>query len=321
MPHSPLFLARTGRRRTENRGTTDDGSVKLSGVRPRTGPSIPLLILLILFAAWSSPGASGEASKAERRGLRVLLTNDDGIDAIGLIALKEALREAGHRVTVMAPEQDRSGSSAAMSFAPVRVRQVAPREWAAEATPATAALLGLSAFKDPEGPFDLVVSGINRGANVGAATAISGTVGATTAVVGFAGGQSAIALSADPIEAKPGDPRYRQHFDDVADFAVRLIDALRRSRAPNSPLLPPGVRLNVNHPALAPEEIEGVRVVRQGLGSRFSLAYEANEDGLYVPRFERAERRPTAERDDDDSAAFSRGFITIVPLDTNYTAS
>lgn len=267
--------------------------------------SLPCLIL-----------ACAHVPSAQASGLHILLTNDDGYGSVGIETLEEALRGAGHRVTVVAPEGNRSGSSASMTFGAVRVVERAPGEYSADATPATCALLGLSAMADPEAPFDLLVSGTNAGANAGAATAMSGTVGATTIAVGL-GETPAIAVSANEI-AKEGEPGHRKHFEDSAAFAVRVIDRLIRT-AEEGPLLPKGTRLNLNVPALPWSEIRGVRLAVQGQRLQFGLGFEEKAPGVYAPAF-RAPSGAKREVDDADTLALSEGYASIVLLDADYTA-
>ncbi|MCE2391445.1 MAG: hypothetical protein J4G09_08180 [Proteobacteria bacterium] len=265
-------------------------------------------------------------AEAGASGLHILLTNDDGIEAVGLQTLKTALRDAGHRVTVLAPNRNYSGSSASVGFGPVAVEEVGPGEYAADASPATCALLGLTAWADPERPFDLLVSGTNLGANAGPATGISGTVGATTiAASGMAGAVPAIAFSSTPpgdlAEAAAADPEtHRRHFRNVAEFAVRLIDRLAERRDPAGALLAPGLRLNVNYPSLEPRAVAGVKIAVQGRGTPFAIVFEEKRPGLFAPGFAAAESARTPDVPDSDAAGLAEGYVTIVPLDTDYTA-
>ncbi|MEM9175044.1 MAG: 5'/3'-nucleotidase SurE [Myxococcota bacterium] len=270
--------------------------------------SLSLICLIVACATTPSAGASG---------LHILLTNDDGYGSVGLETLKEALRGAGHRVTVVAPEGNRSGSSASMTFGAIRVVEQAPGEYSADGTPATCALLGLTAFEDPEDPFDLLVSGTNAGANAGGATGISGTVGATTAAVGI-GGMPAIAVSANEV-GKEGEPGHRKHFEETAALAVRVIDRLT-STAGDGPLLPPGTRLNVNVPGIPWSEIQGVRHSVQGRGVQFGLGFEEKAPGVYAPAFRRP-KQSGADVERSDVAALAEGFAAVVLLDADYTAA
>ena len=250
--------------------------------------------------------------------LDILLTNDDGYDAIGIQTLGKALRSAGHRVTVVAPDRNYSGSSASLTLEAVQVERVDENEYKAAASPATCVALGLSVFEQTERPFDLVVSGTNRGANVGAATAFSGTVGATTLAI-LTRPIPALAMSANPIGQKPGDAGYTEHFEEVAAFATKLIGTLVSRRGDSEPLLPPGTALNVNFPALSRTDIKGVHFGTQGRILPFALAYEEKTPGLYVPALGR--RAPgTNDVPESDATALERGFVTIVLLDGDYTA-
>ena len=114
--------------------------------------------------------------------MNILLTNDDGIFAPGLRALAGTFSEAGHRVFVCAPDQERSAASHSATFGrPLQAREVpfdrAERAWATDGTPSDCAALGLF-LAGRESPVDMVVSGINRGMNLGGACLYSGTVGA-----------------------------------------------------------------------------------------------------------------------------------------------
>jgi 5'-nucleotidase len=267
-----------------------------------------LAVLLALACATIAP--------AESSRLHILLTNDDGYDSVGIETLKAALRGAGHRVTVVAPSGNRSGSSASMTFGAIRVEEKADGEYSAEATPAACALLGLSAMADPNDPFDLLVSGTNAGANAGSATGISGTVGATTAAVGL-GGISAIAVSANEV-GKEGEPGHREHFEATAAFAVKVIDRLVKT-AGDGPLLPPGTRLNLNVPGIPWSETKGVRFGVQGRSAQFGLGFEEQAPGVYVPAF-RAPAKTGEDVAGSDAAALSDGYVAVVLLDADYTA-
>jgi 5'-nucleotidase len=268
-----------------------------------------LLIVCFTFAC-----ASVVPAEAER--LHILLTNDDGYDSVGIGTLKQALRGAGHRVTVVAPSGNRSGSSASMTFGAIAVERKAEGEYSVDGTPATCALLGLSAMADPNDAFDLLVSGTNAGANAGSATGISGTVGATTAAVGF-GGVPALAVSANEV-GKEGEPGHRKHFEDTAAFAVKVIDRLVAT-ADGGPLLPAGTRLNLNVPGIPWSETKGVRFAVQGTGAQFGLTFEEKAPGVYVPAFGAPSGSGT-DVDDSDAVALTEGYVTLVLLDADYTA-
>jgi len=271
-------------------------------------------VVCLLAACFAITCAS--VMPADAGGLHILLTNDDGYGSVGISTLKEALRGAGHRVTVVAPNGNRSGSSASMTLGAIQVERKAEGEYIVDGTPATCALLGLSAMADPKDPFDLLVSGTNAGANAGSATGISGTVGATTAAVGL-GGVPALAVSANEV-GKEGEPGHRKHFEDSAAFAVKVIDRLVKT-AGSGPLLPAGTRLNLNVPGIPWNQTKGVRFGVQGTSAQFGLGFEEKAPGVYAPAF----RAPADSGPDvagSDAVALSDGYVTVVLLDADYTA-
>ena len=124
--------------------------------------------------------------------MRVLVSNDDGVDSPGIRALAEGLRAAGHEVVVVAPDRDRSGASNSLTLdMPVRVRRLDHYTCSVAGTPTDCVHLALTGVLDYRP--DLVVSGINNGANMGDDTIYSGTVGA--AMEGYLFGIPGIAFS------------------------------------------------------------------------------------------------------------------------------
>ena len=123
---------------------------------------------------------------------RILITNDDGIDAPGLAALEQIGAELGREVWIVAPEHDQSGVSHAISLHhPIRVSELGPRRYGITGTPGDCAVMGVSHLM-PEPP-QLLLSGVNRGANLGLETVFSGTVGG--AMTGMLLGIPSVALS------------------------------------------------------------------------------------------------------------------------------
>lgn len=249
--------------------------------------------------------------------LDILLTNDDGFDAPGITALRAALERGGHDVTVVAPSSNRSGSSASLTLgAPIEVERIERDLFSVDASPASSVILGVSTLLRNEP--DLVVSGINTGSNIGPSTPISGTVGAAIAAIAELNRPiPAIAVSTDLVsDGEPTNAANRRHFADVADFTARLVDRLsNRNRVTG---IERGLGLNVNYPGLAPRQVEGVRVAVQGKAVLFPPAFEETSPGTYV-----STARPTPPRRDvphSDTIFFYRGFITIVPIDADYTA-
>jgi 5'-nucleotidase len=296
--------------------------------------------------------ASASASSA----LVVALSNDDGWDAPGIQAMKGALESAGHTVTLAGPLDEQSGSSAANNFVSnLVIKKESANEYSVAlaggtegAEPATSALIAIGIAKEANGGVapDLLVSGINSGANIGAATQLSGTVGGTIVAIanGLNGSLPAIAISTDePCDEDdpPGGDlpacvaENAAHYADVADFLAGFIAHLETKPgflAGKSGLLPKGVALNINYPPLATEDIAGVSLNRQGrtliIGGVplavdfvcFACAFipvgASSPGGIGGAGFD-----PTPDVAGSDSADFSAGFITVVPIEADYTAS
>jgi len=178
--------------------------------------------------------------------MRILLCNDDGFQAQGIQTLARALRKAGHDVLMVAPSEERSGQSHAMSFfRPVLVREVERGTWSVHGTPADCAAIALqSLFK--ANPPDVVVSGINHGLNVGWDVNYSGTVGAATEASLL--GHKAIAVSVDLHEAK-GPDDVALFFERAADLTVKVVENLAAFPLGSCEVL------NINHPGLAPKSL------------------------------------------------------------------
>lgn len=178
--------------------------------------------------------------------MRILLSNDDGYFAPGLAYLADALAELGD-VTVVAPERDRSGASNSLTLdRPLSVRRSASGFWFVNGTPTDCVHLAVTGLLD-ELP-DMVVSGINLGANMGDDTVYSGTVAAATE--GYLLGIPSIAVS---LTSKAG-----KHYESAARVAHELV-----RRQARQPLGAPAL-LNVNVPDVPYEAITGFEVTRLG---------------------------------------------------------
>lgn len=181
--------------------------------------------------------------------MRVLVSNDDGVDAPGIRALAEGLRGAGHEVLVVAPDRDRSGASNSLTLdAPVRVVQVDDDTWKVFGTPTDCVHVAITGMLEDEP--DIVVSGINNTGNLGDDVIYSGTVAA--AMEGRFLGLPAIAMS---LCTADHDGR---HYATAARAAVELV-----SRLVTDPL-PADTILNVNVPDLAWDQVRGFEVTRLG---------------------------------------------------------
>ncbi|MCX7634275.1 MAG: 5'/3'-nucleotidase SurE [Syntrophales bacterium] len=237
--------------------------------------------------------------------MRYLLTNDDGIYARGLAALHRELSKDADCL-VVAPEVEQSAVGHAITIArPLMVRKARKNGqflgYAVTGTPADCVKIGIRELS--EQPVALVVSGINRGANVGINVIYSGTVSAATesAILGV----PSLAVSLDSYR----DTDYRF----AATFARRMAAYIV-----SHPL--PGVAINVNVPALPPEEIKGVVVVKQGR-ARLMESFERRVDPRDNIYYWLAGESQIADDDaeDSDAVALSRGYITVTPLQCDLT--
>jgi len=181
--------------------------------------------------------------------MRVLVSNDDGVDAPGIRILAEGLREAGHEVLIVAPDRDRSGASNSLTLdMPVRVVQQDASTWRVFGTPTDCVHVAITGMLEAEP--DLVVSGINNTANLGDDVIYSGTVAA--AMEGRFLGLPALALSLASADHQG------RHYETAARAAVEII-----ARLATDPL-PADTILNVNIPDVAWDEVKGFEVTRLG---------------------------------------------------------
>ena len=181
--------------------------------------------------------------------MRVLVSNDDGVDAPGIRVLADGLRAAGHEVTVVAPDRDRSGASNSLTLdQPVRVKELEGRVWRVGGTPTDCVHLALTGLLDADP--DIVVSGINSAANLGDDVIYSGTVAA--AMEGRFLGLPAVAVSLATADRLPN------HYETAARAVVEIIARLKTDP------LPADTILNVNVPDLPWDDVRGFEVARLG---------------------------------------------------------
>ena len=235
--------------------------------------------------------------------MKILVTNDDGIFADGLWTLVKELRNIA-QIVVVAPDRELSAIGTAVSLhQPVRARKVSPmvsevETYAVEGTPADSVILALG--KLVEDRIDLVISGINRGANLGDDVLISGTVGA--ALQGCLHGLPAFAIS-----AALGDNLY---LGDAAKFAALLAQKL------DSGALLANTCLNVNLPNLPLEKIKGVKITYPASKSHTDTVeerYDARRQYYWFVR----QRANKAIDEKTDIWAIEQGNISITPLLTS----
>ena len=247
--------------------------------------------------------------------LHILLSNDDGYDAPGIVAIKEALKKAGHRLTVVAPDRSYSGHSALISFGPIEVKEQAKDDFILNASPATCVIWALDVMDTAGHPPDLVISGINRGANLGPWVQVSGTVSAASMAVKRTPMLPAIAISTDPFTREKGTAVNLKHYREVALFMVDLVEQL--TKRDGGQLMPMGTVLNVNYPSRSTSQVKGVKMTRQAPDAGLTLKYVKRSPSLYVPDMQIKEVEGPA---DNDSVAHQQGYITITALSFDFTS-
>ena len=236
--------------------------------------------------------------------MRVLVSNDDGVDAPGIRILAEGLRAAGHDVVVVAPDRDRSGASNSLTLdLPVRVSKIDDRHWRVYGTPTDCVHVAITGMLDIEP--DIVVSGINTCANLGDDVIYSGTVAA--AMEGRFLGLPAIAVSLATAD------HVGLHYETAARAAVQLV-----ARLATDPL-PADTILNVNVPDVPWDAVAGFEVGRLGNRHRAEPC---------IPQVDPRGRQwywigaAGAEQDagpGTDFHAVRRGCISITPIHVDLT--
>lgn len=237
--------------------------------------------------------------------MRILLTNDDGIYAKGIEALYETLvRE--HEVTVIAPETEQSAVGHSITFLnPLRVKSVQRNGqffgYALDGTPADCVKIAIAELLKP--PPEIVISGINKGANIGVDVIYSGTVSAATEASVM--GVPSIAISIDSFRTTD--------FSAVQKFIPELLAMVVKHG------LPPGVSLNVNVPAVPAEEIRGVRITHQGK-MKYIESYDRRIDPRNNVYYWLCSSAPIPDLDPcADSVAIEQKCISITPIHYDLT--
>lgn len=234
--------------------------------------------------------------------MHILLSNDDGCNAPGLKVLAEALRAHGHRVDVVAPDRNRSGASSSLTLLrPLRLHRHDDGTVCVDGTPTDCVHLALTGLL--ENTPDMVVSGINAGANLGDDVLYSGTVAA--AIEGRFLGQPALAVSC--VSVRP------RHLETAARVAVELVSLLCCQQ------LPPGTILNVNVPDRPYEELTGYQVTRLGNRHRAEgVVRDTDPRGREI--FWIGEAGPEADAGEGtDFYAIASGAVSITPIQVDLT--
>lgn len=249
--------------------------------------------------------------------MRILITNDDGINAPGLEVLEAIATEVAGptgEVWTVAPAFEQSGVGHCISYThPMMVSQMGPRRFATEGSPADCVLVGLHDVLADNRP-DLVLSGVNRGNNSAENTLYSGTIGG--AMEAALQGLPAIALSQyyGPGNAKTDDP-----FEAARVHGAAVVRAILEARLPEREDY--GLFYNVNFPPETAANVKGTRVVRQGRreGTNFGCEPHLSPSGRRFMWIRGGDQRaPVA--DDSDAGVNLAGYISITPMRADLTA-
>jgi 5'-nucleotidase len=241
--------------------------------------------------------------------LRILVTNDDGIHAEGLDICEEIAKTLSSDVWVVAPEHDQSGVAHSLSLNdPLRLRQVADNRYAVRGTPTDCVIMGARHVLDGK-QIDLILSGVNRGRNVGEDVIYSGTVAG--AMEGTILDIPSIALS-QSYNSRSGQPPFWETGLRFAPDIIRkvLAQGVRRD-----------VLVNINFPNCRPEEVKGVVVAPLGRRRQERLHIDKRHDGRGNPYYWIAYSRQTVFQADrgSDMEAIDNHCIAVTPLKIDIT--
>jgi 5'-nucleotidase len=237
---------------------------------------------------------------------RILLVNDDGVHAPGIQLLERIAREFTDDVWVIAPEFEHSGASHSLSLTnPIRLRQIDERRYAVRGTPTDCALMAAYEIMPDQRP-TVLLSGINRGANLAEDVTYSGTCAA--AMEGTQLGIPSISLSL--VFDLAGKPRWNT-AERYAPMILRHLLSLPWEA---------GSFINVNFPDLEPHEVKGARITRQGQRPPGSFTLDARVDARKVPYYwVKISYREGNLLPETDLEAIADGAISITPLQMDMT--
>lgn len=234
---------------------------------------------------------------------RILISNDDGVHARGIKVLRKALEEIAD-VTVVAPDRERSGASHSLTMdVPLRTHRISGNIIGVDGTPTDCVLLALKVFfSDPP---DLVISGINRGPNMGDDVTYSGTIAA--AMEATLMGVPAMAVSLCRCESGAYD--YEASAEVARDVALMVLERG----------LPEGTLLNVNVPNVPREELTGVEIARQGKQVYEEAVVEKQDPRGRTYYWIGGQLTSWEPEPDTDYAAVSQGRVSITPIHLDLT--
>lgn len=240
--------------------------------------------------------------------MRILLTNDDGIYAPGLVALEMIAAALSDDIWVVAPAEEQSGAGHSLTLSqPVRLRELGPRRFSVRGTPTDCVMLALGAVLEDTKP-DLILSGVNRGGNLAEDVTYSGTVSA--AMEGCLAGIRSIALSQVMMDYTAG----QEDFRTATTHGAAIIRHLQSIDWPE------GMLININFPPVLAEDVRGVRVTEQGLRDYGNIHLVKRTDPRGFPYYWHGfgKEKPTPGHK-TDLEAMHEACISVTPLHLDMT--
>jgi 5'/3'-nucleotidase len=237
--------------------------------------------------------------------MKILLTNDDGYNAPGILALYKTLK-LHHEVILVAPDRERSAVGHGITLnEPIRIETINNNSedeiYAITGTPADCIKLGL--FELCTTPPDLVISGINPGSNTGVNINYSGTVGAAreAAFNGILSMAVSIFRTENTID-----------FQGMSQFVAQLVNKIHDYR------LPPGTFLNINAPSIPVDEVKGIKITRQA-SNNISKHFDKRRDPKNRSYYWYSNTNQVNNETDTDVKALSQNYISITPIQCDIT--
>ena len=241
---------------------------------------------------------------------RILISNDDGIDAPGLKRLEKIAAKIAGEVWTVAPETEQSASGHSLTLRrPLRIRKVGPRRFAVDGTPTDCVMLAVNQLMKEDRP-DLMLSGINRGGNVGEDITYSGTIAAAMEATLF--GIPAIALS-QQMEGETFVGGGKEAYSAAEAYAERVIKQVVKVDWPRD------VLINVNFPPVPAKRVTGIEITQEG---RRKLGDDIREgaDPRGVPYYWiGAQQNAPESAKGTDLEAMERAVVSVTPLSINLT--
>ncbi len=237
---------------------------------------------------------------------RILVTNDDGVHAPGIALLEKIARQLSDDVWVVAPETEQSGKSHSVSLTePLRLRKIDEQRYALQGTPTDCVIVACKEVMKSNPP-TLLLSGINRGANLAEDMTYSGTIAA--AIEGTRRGIRSIALS--QVFRGSNDVRWKTAEEHATGILRRLIETE----------FDPGVLMNINFPDVDADQVRGAVATKVGQRATFDILVHERIDARNFPYFWLSFKHDNAnDNTESDLHAIARGMVSVSPLHFDFT--